>query len=182
MDTFKLDTSSLRDRALIDMVDGPVTTSYTEDVSAVITALNDVLSTELLCWLRYQQHAVVVTGINRRQVSQEFAEHADDERRHAVWIAERISQLGGSPDFDPSGLDRRARTAYRVYAATDLVGMLRENLLAERIVIQTYQALICWLGDRDTTTRRLIERILEEEEAHATSLRHLVTGAPDAAS
>jgi len=174
MTRFALDIATIRDHALLDMADGPVTQAYVADLSAVIAVLNDVLATELVCWLRYQQHAIVAAGIDHKQIAEQFADHAREELQHALSIAARINQLGGSPDFDPSSLACRSQTAYHTYHDTDLSGMLKENLIGERIVIQTYQQIIRWLGADDPTTRRLVERILEQEEEHAGDLRDLL--------
>jgi bacterioferritin len=172
--SFSIDVSAIRDRARQKMTEGPVTTSYGRDSGEVISILNDVLATEIVCWMRYSRHAISATGIDRAQVSAEFAEHAEEERGHAMRVAERISQLGGDPDFDPATLTRRAHTTYETFADEDLEGMLKENLVAERIVIESYQEIIRWLGDGDVTTRRLMEDILEEEEEHADDILDLL--------
>jgi bacterioferritin len=140
----------------------------------VISILNDVLATEIVCWMRYSQHALAATGINRAQVADEFTEHADQERDHAMRAAERISQLGGDPDFDPATIAERAHTTYETFAGNDLEGMLKDNLVAERIVIESYQEIIRWLGEGDVTTRRLMEDILAEEEEHADDILDLL--------
>lgn len=176
MGAFEFDESTVRDRALIDMAEGPVTPANETEVTTVITVLNEMLATKIVSWLRYQQHAIVAAGIDRAPVAAEFGANAADEIEHAVWLADRISQLGGSPDFDPAGLARRSRTEYRAYLGTDLTGMLKENLLAERIVIQTCQEIIRWLGAGDPTSRRLAERILEQQEGHAGRLRDTLGG------
>ena len=172
--SFSLDVAAIRDRARREMGSGPVTDSYGSDPKAVTAVLNEVLATELVCWMRYSRHAISVAGIDRAQVSQEFSEHAEEERQHAMRVAERISQLGGDPDFNPATLADRAHTTYETTADEDLVGMLRENLAAERIVISTYQEIIRWLGDGDITTRRLMEDILQEEEEHADDILNLM--------
>jgi bacterioferritin len=172
--SFSVDVAEIRDRARQKMEQGPVTAEYGKDVAEVIDVLNDVLATEIVCWLRYSQHAISATGIDRAQVSAEFAEHADEERDHAMRAAERISQLGGDPGFDPATLAKRSHTTYETFADGDLVGMLRENLAAERIVISTYQEIIRWLGNDDVTTRRLMEDILAEEEEHADDIVDLL--------
>jgi bacterioferritin len=159
---------------LIDITEGPVTPAYGLDADDVIEVLNDVIATEIVSWLRYQQHALVVTGVESRAVSRKFSQHAGDELRHAVTFARRVKQLGGTPDFDPSSLAVRSKTAYHVYADTDLAGMLKENLMDERIVIQTYQEVIRWLDARDPTSRRIFERVLEQEEYHAGDLRDML--------
>jgi bacterioferritin len=150
-----------------------VTESYGKDADEVAGILNDVLATDV-CWMRYNRHAISTSGINRAQVSGEFTEHAEEEHQHAIWAAERITQLGDEPDFDPATLAERAHTTYETFAGDDLTGMLKENLAAERFVITTYQGIIRWLGDDDPTTRRLLEKILEEEEEHADDIVDLL--------
>jgi bacterioferritin len=172
--SFAIDVTAIRDRARQKMHQGPVTESYGRDPKEVIAVLNDVVATEIVCWMRYTRHAISATGINRAQVAAEFTEHADQERDHAMRAAERISQLGGDPDFDPKTLAERAHTTYETFADDDLAGMLRENLVAERIVIESYQEIIRWLGDGDVTTRRLLEVILAEEEEHADDILDLL--------
>jgi bacterioferritin len=169
-----MDLDTIRDDALLGMADGPITPGYEADASTVIAALNALLATATVCWLRYQQHATVVAGVGRAQVAQGFADHAEDELRHAVSVARRIGELGGIPDLDPAHLEARTHTAYRTYKGTDLTGMLRENLLAARIVIQVCHETIRWLDTADPTTRRLVEAILEREESHAADLRTLL--------
>jgi bacterioferritin len=172
--SFSVDVAAIRDRARQKMDRGPVTEYYGTDPAKVVEILNEVLATEVVCWMRYSRHAISATGINRAQVSGEFTEHAEEERGHAMRIAERISQLGGDPDFDSATLAARAHTTYETFADDDLEGMLRENLAAERIVIATYQEIIRWLGDTDVTTRRLMEDILAEEEEHADDILDLL--------
>jgi bacterioferritin len=157
------------------MSDGPVTKDYGIDVEAVIDVLNQVVATEIVCYLRYTQHSIVATGIDRAQVAAEFVEHAAEERRHGERAAERISQLGGRPDLSPDAL-KRSHTDYAVADDADLTKMLEENLVAERIVISSYREIIRWLSDSDPTTRRLMESILEEEEEHADDLVDLLGG------
>jgi bacterioferritin len=170
---FALDISKIRKDARAHMAKGPVTGKYGADVKAVIDVLNQVVATEVVCYLRYTQHAIVATGIDRAQVAAEFAEHAAEEREHGERAAERISQLGGTPDFSPEGL-KRSHTDYVAVDDSDLKRMLEENLVAERIVISSYQEIIRWLGDSDPTTRRLMESILEQEEEHADDLVDLL--------
>jgi bacterioferritin len=172
--SFSIDVAAIRDRARQKMDQGPVTESYGKNATEVVGILNEVLATELVCWMRYSRHAISASGINRAQVSGEFTEHAEEERQHAMWAAERITQLGGDPDFDPATLAKRAHTTYETFADDDLTGMLKENLAAERIVITTYQEIIRWLGDDDPTTRRLLEQILQEEEEHADDITDLL--------
>ena len=172
--SFTADVTAIRERARRKMEQGPVTGSYGKDPKEVIAVLNEVLATEIVCWMRYTRHAISATGINRAQVSGEFTEHAEEERGHAMRVAERISQLGGDPDFDPATVAARSHTTYETFSDDDLEGMLRENLAAERIVIATYQEIIRWLGDTDVTTRRLLEDILAEEEEHADDILDLL--------
>jgi bacterioferritin len=169
---FALDVAKIRDDARAKMDQGAMTKDNTSDVGAVIGVLNEVVATEIVCWMRYTQHAIVASGINRAQVAAEFTGHAAEERQHMERAAERVSQLGGAPDLSPGGLSK-SHTEYVVTEATDLTKMLEENLVAERIVISSYQEIIRWLGDRDPTTRRLMESILEEEE-HADDLNDLL--------
>jgi bacterioferritin len=172
--SFTADITAIRERARQKMEEGPVTVSYGKDPKDVIAVLNEVLATEIVCWMRYTRHAISATGISRAQVASEFTEHAESERGHAMAAAERISQLGGEPDFDPATLAARAHTTYETYPDDDLEGMLRENLTAERIVITTYQEIIRWLGNDDPTTRRLLEGILADEEEHADDIIDLL--------
>lgn len=155
------------------MKDGPVTKDYGLDVDAVVDVLNQVVATEIVCYLRYTQHSIVATGIDRTQVAAEFTEHAAEERQHAERAAERISQLGGTPDLSPQALSR-SDTGYVTCDGSDLQKMIEENLVAERIVISSYQEIIRWVGDGDPTTRRLMESILAEEEEHADDLTDLL--------
>jgi bacterioferritin len=172
--SFSADVAAIRERARQKMEEGPVTGSYGKDVKDVIAVLNEVVATEIVCWMRYSRHAISATGIDRAQVAGEFTEHAEEERDHAMRAAERISQLGGEPDFDPATIAQRSHTTYETLSGGDLTGMLRENLAAERIVITTYQEIIRWIGDGDVTTRRLLEDILAEEEEHADDILHLL--------
>jgi bacterioferritin len=172
--SFTTDITAIRERARQKMEDGPVTASYGKDPKDVIAVLNEVLATEIVCWMRYTRHAISATGINRAQVAGEFTGHAESERGHAMAAAKRISQLGGEPDLDPATVAERAHTTYETYPDGDLEAMLRDNLTAERIVITTYQEIIRWLGNDDPTTRRLLEGILADEEEHADDLIDLL--------
>lgn len=172
--SFTADITAIRERARQKMEEGPVTGSYGKDPQEVIAVLNEVVATEIVCWMRYTRHAISATGINRAQVAAEFTEHAESERDHAMRAAERISQLGGEPDLDPATIAARAHTTYETFADEDLEGMLRDNLAAERIVITTYQEIIRWLGNDDPTTRRLVEDILADEEEHADDIIDLL--------
>jgi bacterioferritin len=163
--SFTTDITAIRKRARQKMEDGPVTESYGKQPEDVIAVLNEVVATEIVCWMRYTRHALSASGINRAQVASEFTEHAESER---------VSQLGGDPDFDPATIAKRAHTTYETFSDGDLEGMLRDNLTAERIVITTYQEIIRWLGDDDPTTRRLLEDILADEEEHADDIVDLL--------
>ena len=175
-ETFSAKMASIAEQARAKLSDGAVTGTYGRDRDEVVKVLNDALATEIVCWLRYTRHAISATGINRAQVSAEFTEHAESERDHAMRIANRISELGAEPDLNPASLDERAVTSYETKADDDLVGMLKENLAAERIVISVYSEIIRWLGDGDITTRRLIEDLLADEEEHADDILDLLGG------
>jgi bacterioferritin len=169
---FKADMETIRERARAEMSMGAITDTYGADVERVIEVLNEALATELVCILRYKRHYYMAEGVKAEVAKAEFLEHANEEQQHADRIAERITQLGGAPDFNPEGLATRAHADYS--EGTDLVDMIKENLVAERIAISTYQEIARWLGDDDTTTRRLIEWILEQEEQHADDLISLL--------
>ena len=171
---FVLDMERIRKDAQSQMADGPVTVDYLADPAVIVKVLDQVVATEIVCWLRYQRHAISASGLGSGEVAGEFREHAAEEMNHALLAAERISQLGGDPDFSPEGLHERARTEYSTPVDADLAGMLRENLVAERIVIQIYSEMIRWIGDADPTTRRMLEGILAEEEEHADDLANLL--------
>ncbi|MFD4528878.1 bacterioferritin [Streptomyces sp. NPDC058470] len=172
--SFEIDVKKIRDDARAQMDKGPVTQSYEADRERLIEVLNQVVATEIVCYLRYSQHAIAASGIDRAQVAAEFTEHAQQELQHGLWAAERVSQLGGRPDFDPATLHERSHTEYVTTDETDLKRMLQENLIAERIVITTYQEMIRWIDESDPTTRRMLEKILAEEEEHADDLRDLL--------
>ena len=166
------DKSLLRKLARKNVDDGAVTPDYGLDKSTVIRLLNEALATEIVCTLRYKRHYYIASGIKGRFVAAEFAEHAIQEMQHADQIAERIMQLGGTPNFDPVGLADRSHAEY--HAGTDLQDMIRENLVAERIAIESYRAFAQFLGDKDPTTRRMLESILAMEEEHADDLTDLL--------
>jgi bacterioferritin len=154
------------------MNEGAVTASYGADKEQVIRVLNDVVATEIVCVLRYKRHQFTASGLHAPAVAQEFAEHAAEEEQHLDMAAQRIVQLGGEPDLDPSGLPERSHTEY--VPGKTLREMVEEDLVAERIVIQTYSEIIRWLDNDDPTTRRMVEQILEQEEMHADDLRSLL--------
>lgn len=169
---FLSDVAALRDRARQHLEAGAVTVAYGGDVEQTIEILQSVLATELVCVLRYTQHSITASGLSSQSAKSEFAEHAREEHEHALWVAERISQLGGVPNFDPSGL--ATRSASQFAAGADLVDMIKENLIAERIAIEHYQELARYFGDHDPTTRVLVERILAVEEEHADDMHDLL--------
>ena len=171
-DPFKTDLETIRRRARQRMEDGAVTGAYLADRTRVIEVLNEVLATEIVCVLRYKNHYFMASGINAQPVAQEFLQHANEEQQHADLVAERITQLGGNPNFNPDGLATRAHAQY-IEAAT-LERMIREDLVAERIAIETYAEITRWLGTDDPTTRRLMEDLLKVEEEHADDLATLL--------
>ena len=169
---FLTDVKTLRDRARKHMDQGAVTASYQGDVSKTIEILQSVLATEIVCVLRYTMHAVTATGIHSEGVKSEFSTHAKEEAEHAQQVAERINQLGGKPDMDPAGVSGRSATQF--VEGSNLVEMIRENLVAERIAIETYRGMVRYFGDKDPTTRSLIVRILAQEEEHANDMHDLL--------
>jgi len=169
---FISDVKTLRERARKNIEQGAVTDTYGGDVSKTIEILQAVLATELVCWLRYSQNAVVAAGLASEGVKAEFSEHASDEQGHAMQVAERINQLGGSPDFNPTGLMTKSASEYNT--SDDLLQMIRENLIAERIAVDHYRELIRYFGENDPTTRVIIESILEKEEEHASDMQDLL--------
>jgi len=171
---FRIDIEAIRERAREHMSQGAVTDSYRADRTSVVSVLNEALATEIVCVLRYKNHYFMARGIHAHGVAQEFLEHAGEEQGHADTIAERITQLGGIPNMNPVGLATRSHSEYR--EGMDLEGMLKEDLVAERIAIETYSEIIRWLGDDDPTTRRLMEDILKVEEKHADDLANLLSG------
>jgi bacterioferritin len=168
MPEFLSDIEEIRARAREHIEQGPITESYGADQKRVVDVLNQVLATELVCVLRYKRHYYTATGINSGPVAEEFLEHANEEQEHADMVAHRIVQLGGEPDFSPEGLATRSHSEYD--ASPDLLQMVREDLVAERVAITSYQEIVRWLGDGDPTSRRVIEEILEKEEEHADDL------------
>lgn len=169
---FLTDVQTLRARARESLGGGAITAGYTGDVDAAVSLLQAVVATELVCVLRYTMHAIAVTGIHSESVGAEFAEHAEEERRHMMAAAKRIDQLGGTPDLNPEGLALRSATEYG--DAGNLIEMVRENLVAERLVIEHYRELIRYFGEGDPTTRIMLERILADEEEHATDMHDLL--------
>lgn len=172
--SFEIDLQRVRENARRNMEQGPITEGYGANRETVLKLLNDALATELVCTLRYKRHYFMAKGIASESVAAEFAEHATEEQEHADKLAARIVQLGGEPDFAPQTLASRSHSEYR--EGTDLTDMIRENLVAERIAIETYREIIRYLGDSDTTTRRIFEEILAVEEEHADDMTDLLDG------
>ena len=170
------DLAAIRTRARTHIDEGAVTAGYTADRNAVLRMLNDSLATELVCVLRYRRHHFMARGIHSQSVAQEFLVHSNEEQGHADLIAKRIVQLGGEPDFAPDGLSRRSHAEY--VAGDSLAGMIREDLVAERIAIDSYREFIQYLGDKDPTTRRMLEEIMGVEEEHADELADLLVAFP----
>lgn len=174
-DTNRLsDVATLRERARRDIGQGAVTPSYGCDKAKVIELLNEALATELVCTLRYRRHYFTARGLASNSVAEEFLEHAGEELEHADQIAARISELGGEPNFSPRGMEERSHAEY--VEADTLEDMIRENLIAERIAIESYREAIQYIGAGDSTTRRLLEDILATEEEHAEDLISLTKG------
>jgi bacterioferritin len=166
------DVKELRRRARQHMERGAVTEGYRGDLETVLRMLNEALATEIVCVLRYKRHYYMATGIHAGGVTDEFLEHATEEQGHADKIAERITQLGGKPDLNPESLTSRSHSEY--VEGEGLLEMIREDLVAERIAIESYTEMIRYLGDNDPTTRRMLEEILANEEDHADDLRTLI--------
>lgn len=169
---FITDVTELRRRARENIERGPVTQNYEGAVQQAIELLQTALATEAVCVLRYTMHAVAAVGIDSESVKEEFVEHANDEREHLEKIAERINQLGGTPNLNPDGLHTRSATEYG--SAEKLVDMIKENLIAERIACEHYRELIRFFGDKDPTTRVMLEGILAQEEDHANDMHDLL--------
>jgi bacterioferritin len=170
--SFLTDVQTLRERARESLDQGPVTPNYGGDVKQAIELLQTVVATEIVCVLRYTMNSISVSGITSESVGKEFAEHAAEEREHMKMAAERIDQLGGVPNLDPQGLASRSATEYG--RGGSLVQMVKDNLVAERLVIEHYRELIRYFGERDPTTRIMLEHILAEEEEHATDMHDLL--------
>jgi bacterioferritin len=168
------DVPTLRSRARRHVGQGAVTDGYKADRRKVLELLNDALATELVCVLRYKRHYYMANGIHAQSVAAEFLEHAVEEQSHADLLAERIVQLGGEPNLDPDQLSKHSHAQY--VEGKDLADMIREDLVAERIAIDSYAEVIRYLGDDDSTTRRMLEGILASEEEHAEDLISLLRG------
>jgi len=169
---FLRDVKTLRAQAREHLEKGAVTEDYGLDMNRAIELLQTVVATELVCVLRYTMHSISVVGITSESVGNQFRAHAQDEQKHMTMAAERIDQLGGTPNFDPDGLASRSATEYG--KGGNLVEMVKQNLVAERLVISHYRDLIGYFGDKDPTTRRMLEHIMEEEEDHATDMHDLL--------
>jgi bacterioferritin len=169
---FLSDIQTLRDRARQNLSDGLITKTYGGDVNRTIEILQSVLATEIVCVLRYTMHAVTATGITSEAIKAEFAQHAKEEQQHMMSVAERIDQLGGTPNFNPEGLASRSASQYA--GGESLVDMIKENLIAERIAVDHYRELIRYFADDDPVTRVMIEGILTVEEEHATDMQDLL--------
>ncbi len=174
------DKETLRQRAMRHLEEGAVTESYPLDRAEIVRILNEVLATELVCVLRYKRHYHATKGIRAKVAAAEFLEHAQQEQHHADLVAERIVQLGADPDYNPATLVQRSHADY--HEGTELAEMLRADLIAERIAIESYREMIAFIGDRDPTTRRLLEGILAQEEEHAEDLVDLMADPREQAS
>ena len=172
MAEFLTDIETIRARARENIEQGPITDAYGADRERVIDVLNEILATELVCVLRYKRHYYTATGLNAGPVAAEFLEHANEEQDHVDRVALRITQPNGEPNFDPAGLATRAHSEYD--ASENLIDMVKEDLVAERIAVASYSEIVRWLGDKDPTTRRMIEEILAVEEEHADDLLGLI--------
>jgi len=171
---FLTDVKELQRRAREHVEKGAVTAAYRGDVGTAIKLLNEALATEIVCTLRYRRHHFMAVGIHYQAIADEFMEHAVEEQRHADLIADRIRQLGGAPDFNPQGLLMRSHAQYT--EGNSLIDMIKEDLIAERIAIESYMEIIRFFGDNDPTSRRMMEEILAKEEEHADDLVRLLEG------
>lgn len=169
---FLSDVEEIRRRAREHVTEGAVTPGYRGDREVVVKLLNEALATEIVCVLRYKRHYFTAQGLHAEPVTAEFLEHAAQEQDHADMLAKRITQLGGEPDLDPQSLVMRSHTEY--VEGDTLLDMIREDLVAERVAIETYAEMVRYVGDRDPTTRRLLENILAAEEEHADEMADLL--------
>ena len=172
-EALRLDIESIRARAKKEMESGALTDGYKANRDQVVAVLNEVLATEIVCTLRYKSHYHLAQGIKARTAAAEFLEHAQQESEHVDMVAERIAQLGGEPNFDPEGLLTRGHGDFGT--AQDLKGMLEEDLIAERVAIESYSEIVRWLGEDDPTSRRMMETILATEEEHADDIADLLS-------
>ena len=173
---FLTDVQTLRKRARQHIEDGAVTAAYGGNTETAIKVLNEALATEIVCVLRYKRHYFMARGIHSGPVAEEFLEHAGEEQQHADLISERIVQLGGAPNLSPDGLLSRSHSEY--VEGSDLVDMIKEDLVAERIAIDSYREIAAFIAPFDATTRRMIEEIQAKEEEHAEDLADLLMGLP----
>jgi bacterioferritin len=169
---FSSAVEAIRKRAREHLEEGALTPNYGGDVEKTIRLLNEAVATEIVCILRYRFHAITATGIASESVKKEFAQHAMEEEQHLLWIAERINQLGGKPNMNPDEVSRRAHSQY--VEGQSLVDMIKENLVAERIAVETYRDMIRYFAEKDPTTRVLLERVLAQEEEHANDMHDLL--------
>lgn len=170
------DVKTLRERARQHINEGAVTAGYGADRETILKLLNDALATEIICVLRYRRHHFMARGIQSKSIADEFLAHSNEEQGHADQLAERIVQLGGEPNFAPDGLTRRSHAEY--VEGLTLVDMITEDLVAERIAVDSYREMVEYLGDKDPTTRRLLESILAMEEEHADEMSDLLERLP----
>src|SRR6202167_1453063 len=170
--SFLKNIQAIRSKARADLTAGAVTGNYQGNVEQAITLLNHAVATEIVCVLRYKYHAVVASGISSEAVKEEFTQHAKEEEEHLDLLIERINQLGGKPNMNPEGLLSRAASQY--VEGDNLVDMIKENLVAERIAIATYRDMVRYFADKDPTTRTVLEKILAQEEEHANDMHDLL--------
>lgn len=168
MTTAVFDLNAIKKQAQANIKEGAVTQDYQLDKAMALELLNEALATEIMCVLRYYGHAISVKGMDYQEVKEEFLEHAKQEEEHMLMLAERINQLGGEPDFNPASVIEKSVTEFG--QAKSLMAMLKEDLIAERIAIMVYKKLIAWFGEKDPTTRIMLENILKQEEDHANDL------------
>jgi bacterioferritin len=171
--TMLSDIKTLRARARKDIEEGAVTAGYAADRNVVIKLLNEALATEIVCVLRYKRHYFMAKGIHSESIKAEFLQHANEEMAHADRLAKRISELGGEPDFSPDGLSQRSHAEY--VTGDSINAMIKEDLIAERIAIESYREMIAYLADTDPTTQKLLKEILAMEEEHAEDLASLMS-------
>lgn len=176
--SFLIDIQALRERARQHIDEGSAAAGHSADTEIVLKLLNDSLATEIVCLMRYRRHHFMARSIDSHSAAQEFLDHSNQEEGHADEIAQRIVQLGGAPDFVPVGLARRSHVEY--VEGDSLESMIIEDLLAERVVIDSYREIIGYLGDQDPTTRRMMEGILATEEDHVDELAELLVAIPHA--
>ncbi|MDB5806496.1 MAG: putative Bacterioferritin [Betaproteobacteria bacterium] len=174
--SFLTDIKTLRERARQHIDEGAVTASYAADRETVLKLLNDSLATEIVCVLRYRRHYFMAKGLQAKSIADEFLAHSNEEQGHADQIADRIVQLGGEPNFSPDGILSRSHAEY--IEGNSLVDMIKENLVAERVAIDSYREIVQYLGTKDSTTRRMMEGILAVEEEHADDMADLLVDLP----